>query len=92
MENCINCDLPLNPQTQLCDECNSSGYPTPKYPDVRVQLSGNSGNAFAIIGSVQKALRSEVNREVSNEWVNHAMAASSYDNLLQRAMSWVDVG
>ena len=88
MENCINCDLPLNPQTLLCDECNTKI----KYPAVKVQLTGNDGNAFAIIGSVQKALRSEVNREISNEWVNHAMAASSYDDLLQRAMSWVDVG
>ena len=28
-----------------------------KYPNVKVQLTGNDGNAFAILGNVQRQLR-----------------------------------
>ncbi len=30
---------------------------TPRYPDIRVSLTGQDGNAFAIMGRVAKALR-----------------------------------
>ena len=32
-----------------------------KYPDIKVQLSGEDGNAFFIIGTVKKALKLNVN-------------------------------
>jgi hypothetical protein len=31
--------------------------PAPKYPEVRVKLVGGDGNAYAIIGSVVRAMR-----------------------------------
>ena len=34
-----------------------------KYPEVVVQLSGEDGNAFAILGSVQKAMDRKARRE-----------------------------
>jgi hypothetical protein len=63
----------------------------PKYPDVAVQLSGTDGNAFAILGTVQKALR---RAGVPDEEVKafYAEATSGdYAHLLQTAMRWVDV-
>ena len=35
-----------------------------KYPEIEVQLDGTDGNAFALIGKVQKALKeAEVSKE-----------------------------
>jgi hypothetical protein len=64
---------------------------TIRYPDVQVQLTGRSGNAFAIIGAVAGALRREVSAEAAAEFSNAAMGCGSYDELLQLAMSTVDV-
>ena len=63
----------------------------PKYPDIRVKLVGEDGNAFSIIGRVTKALR---NASVSDEERKKFQAeatAGDYDNVLQTAMKWVDV-
>lgn len=61
------------------------------YPDVEVQLSGNDGNAFAIIDAVQRALRDEVSAEAASTYANEAMDSESYDALLQHAMRTVRV-
>lgn len=63
----------------------------PKYPAVTVQLTGHDGNAFAIMGSVQKALRrAHVPEEEVAEYLKESQAGD-YDNLLRVAMDWVDV-
>jgi len=63
----------------------------PKYPDVEVQLTGEDGNAFAIMGAVGKALRrAGVSKEEIDQFNKEAMSGD-YDNLLQTAMKWVDV-
>jgi hypothetical protein len=63
-----------------------------RYPDVRVSLVGEDGNAFAILGRVQKELRrASVEPEEIQEFVREA-TAGDYDHLLQTAMAWVDVG
>ena len=62
-----------------------------KYPNITVHLTGVDGNAFAILGSVKKALR---RADVPNEEINAFMAeatAGDYDNLLATCMKWVDV-
>jgi len=62
-----------------------------KYPDVEVQLVGEDGNAFAIMGRVARALKSA---GVSKEEVDEYYAESTsgdYDNLLRTAMKWVSV-
>ena len=62
-----------------------------KYPEVEVQLVGQDGNAFAIMGRVMGALKSA---GVSKEEIDQYYAESTsgdYDNLLRTAMAWVSV-
>jgi hypothetical protein len=63
-----------------------------KYPDIDVQLSGEDGNAMSIIARVRKALRrADVPDEEINKFSEEAMSGD-YDNVLQTAMRWVNVG
>lgn len=64
---------------------------TPKYSNVRVRLTGQDGNAYAIVGAVRNALR-KANVEVSelNAFMNEAMEGD-YNHLLQTCMKWVNV-
>jgi hypothetical protein len=62
----------------------------PKY-DVEVQLVGNDGNAFAIMGAVQSALKKAgASKEELDEYLADSMSGD-YDNLLRVAMEWVEV-
>jgi hypothetical protein len=62
----------------------------PKY-EVEVQLSGNDGNAFAIMGSVKKALRQAgATPEEVEQYLSESMSGD-YDNLIRVAMDWVEV-
>jgi len=59
--------------------------------DVDVQLTGNDGNAFAIMGLVKRALRKAgATPEEINEYFEES-AQGSYDDLLVTAMKWVNV-
>lgn len=49
---------------------------------ITVELTGQDGNAFNIIGRVAKALRRQVSPEASEEYVTAAMDCPSYDALL----------
>ena len=63
-----------------------------KYPNIEVQLSGEDGNAFAIMGTVSKALRkNNISEDLIVEFRAEAMSGD-YDNLLQTCMRWVTVG
>lgn len=62
-----------------------------KFPSVQVRLVGEDGNAFAILGRVQKALkRGGASSEECSEFVKEA-TSGDYDNLLQVVMKWVEV-
>ena len=62
-----------------------------KYPDCEVQLLGENGNAFAILGSVNRALREHgVEPSECEEFLAEAKSAD-YDNLLRVCMKWVTV-
>lgn len=62
-----------------------------KYPEIKVQLTGRDGNAFAIMGAVSTALRKGgVSKEEINEYTSESMSGD-YDNLLRTAMNWVSV-
>lgn len=62
-----------------------------KYPNVKVQLSGEDGNAMMIIGRVRKALRrADVGDAELDKFSEEAMSGD-YDHVLQTAMKWVDV-
>ena len=63
----------------------------PKYPDITVRLTGQDGNAFAILGKVKKELqRAELAKEEVDAFMEEAMSGD-YDHLLRTAMKWVDV-
>ena len=62
-----------------------------KHPDIEVELVGSDGNAFAIMGKVQKALRQHgVPKEEINEYLTESQSGD-YDNLLATATRWVTV-
>ena len=62
-----------------------------KYPEIEVQLVGTDGNAFALIGKVQNALKDfEVSKEERDEFFNEA-TNGDYNHLLQICMKWVNV-
>ena len=61
----------------------------PKYPDIVVQLSGEDGNAFFIMGRVRKALRrANVSATEIEQYIQQS-TSGDYDNLLRVAMEWV---
>jgi len=63
----------------------------PKFPNVKVQLTGGDGNAFAVLGKVRKALkRAGVDRAQIDEFTAEATACD-YNHLLATCMRWVDV-
>lgn len=62
----------------------------PRYPNIEVDLVGEDGNAFAIIGRVQRALRhAGVPDEEVRLFRDQAMAGD-YDHLLTTCMDWVE--
>lgn len=65
--------------------------PDIKYPEIEVQLTGEAGNAGAIMGRVSTALRRNgVSTEEIDQYRMESMSGD-YNNLLMTAMSWVTV-
>lgn len=64
---------------------------TPKYPDIIVTLTGQDGNAFAILGRCRAAARDAgLSDEEIAAFMDEAMAGD-YDHLLQTAMRWFEI-
>lgn len=63
----------------------------PKYPDIEVTLSGRDGNAFAVLGAVQRGLRNGGIDQAEVERFYAEATAGDYDNLLRVCMAWVTV-
>jgi hypothetical protein len=64
---------------------------TPKFPEITVALTGENGNAFAVMGRVSTAMKDAgVRAELIEEYMDESMAGD-YDALLATAMKWVDV-
>lgn len=64
---------------------------TPKYPHIKVQLSGRDGNAFAVLGAVKKALtEAKVDKHEIDDFWDEA-TSGDYNNLLNTCMKWVSV-
>ena len=62
-----------------------------KYPEVEVELVGQDGNAFAIMGRVAGALKKAgVPKAEIDEYMRESMSGD-YNHLLQTAMKWVSV-
>ncbi|WP_041670617.1 hypothetical protein [Cereibacter sphaeroides] len=64
---------------------------TPKHPDIIVTLTGEDGNAFAILGRCRAAARDAgLSDEEIAAFMDEAMAGD-YDHLLQTAMRWFEI-
>lgn len=62
-----------------------------RYPDIDVVLVGTDGNAFALMGTVTRALRKhKVSAEEIKEFQTTCMGGD-YNHLLMTCMEWVNV-
>jgi hypothetical protein len=60
----------------------------PYYPEVKVKLVGEDGNAFSIMGRAQSAARrAGVPKEEIDKYLAEAQSGD-YDNLLVTTMDW----
>ena len=60
----------------------------PRYPEVKVRLVGEDGNAYAIMGRVAMALkRAGVEKVELAKYMEESMSGD-YNNLLRTAMRW----
>ncbi len=63
----------------------------PIYSDIEVQLTGEDGNAFLILGKVRKAMkRAGVPASVQEDFTNEA-TSGDYGHLLRTCARWVTV-
>lgn len=63
----------------------------PRYPNITVQLSGEDGNAFFIIGKVRNALKRAGVPEEEREKFMEEATSGTYDDLLVTCAMWVEV-
>ena len=75
----------------MYDNRTESNKVDPKYKNITVQLTGQDGNAFAIMAKVSGALRKESVPEIEVEQYLSESMEGDYDNLLRTAMNWVNV-
>lgn len=63
----------------------------PKYPDIEVQLTGQDGNAFYILGMCMQAmLRAGLPQTERNEFQKQA-TSGDYNYLLNTCIEWFEV-
>lgn len=74
--------------TPTVDDAEPAGEPDVRHPDVHVQLTGEDGNAFLIIGWVTGALRRAGYGSETEEYASEAMSGD-YDHVLATTMRWV---
>lgn len=55
-----------------------------------VQLSGEDGNIFSIVGRCRRALKRAGQPDLADEMSEKVMATKSYDESLQIVMGYVD--
>ena len=61
-----------------------------RYPNITVQLTGEDGNAYSILGRVRKEMRkSGVSDNEINKFLDEA-TQGNYDHLLRTCMKWVN--
>lgn len=61
-----------------------------KHPEIEVQLTGEDGNAFFILGKVKKALKRAGHNEDAEEFYKEA-TSGDYNNLLATCTNYVTV-
>lgn len=63
----------------------------PKYPEIVVQLSGQDGNAFGVMGAVVKALKAAKTTKEERDTFMQEATRGDYNELLATCMRWVVV-
>ena len=63
----------------------------PRYPEVCVQLTGEGGNAVAIVGRVDRALFNGGVKLPIRQKFREEATSGDYDHVIQTVMEWVDV-
>ena len=71
----------------MSDDLTPAGKPKPFVP-----LLGESGNAFAVIGRVIRALRTSGHTAEEVDRYQQDAMAGDYDHLLQVTLRWVEGG
>lgn len=62
-----------------------------KFPNIRVQLTGQDCNVFFIIGAVTQALKRAGHHVAADAYADEVMDAESYDEALRITMRTVQV-
>ena len=62
-----------------------------KFPNVKVRLVGEDGNAFAILGRVTRAMRRAYVPKKERDAFMAEATSGDYDHLLGTVMKWVSV-
>ena len=63
----------------------------PKYPEITVQLTGEDGNAFNILGICLRAMRRAGLNQAEREAFQAEAISGNYDHLLATCMKWFEV-
>lgn len=63
----------------------------PKYPDIKVRLTGKDGNAFAVMGAVARALGQAGIPEAEITEYRLDSMSGDYHHLLRTAGQWVTI-
>ena len=61
-----------------------------RFPEVNVQLVGEDGNAFSILGRVSRALRRGGATEEEIKEFHDEATSGDYDHLLGTVLEWVE--
>ena len=84
------------PQTTTAQEQSTTGNAVPEsgmlrpLTDIRVQLTGGDGNAFAVLARVREALRRGGRRDLVDQFTQEA-TSGDYDRLLATCQRYVEV-
>lgn len=63
----------------------------PKYPNIKVKLSGEDGNAYSIMGRITLAMRRAGIKQAEITKFRDEAMSGDYDHLLQTAMATVEI-
>ena len=63
----------------------------PRYPEITVTLTGQDGNAFAVLGRCREAARDAGLSDEEIATFTDEAIAGDYDHLLQTAMRWFEI-
>ena len=63
----------------------------PKYPDITVELVGQNGNAFNILGICLRAMREADLPQEERDAFEKEATSGNYDHLLATCVKWFNV-